>query len=70
MSCRAYPICQDTRPCFGRIKMAGVRKCKILEKAYKEDGKCAFAKADMEVTEGVRYPYDPEWYKAKMAGRA
>ena len=54
----AYPYCDDTRPCFARIKdRKGDGKCRYLTSTYSENGECPFAKPVMNITNGKIYPY-------------
>ena len=54
----AYPYCDDTRPCFARIKdRKGDGKCRYLTSTYSENGECPFAKPVMSITNGKIYPY-------------
>lgn len=47
--------CRDKGPCFAR--QSGTRYCTILVEVYKT-GICPFRKADKEVTNGIKYPYN------------
>lgn len=49
------PKCKDTRPCFARKE----GRCICLSETYPE-GKCPFCKPEMEVTNGVFYPFIPK----------
>lgn len=48
--------CNDKRPCFARNEDG---KCKILKSSY-NDKLCPFCKPEKDVTNGVKYPYNPE----------
>jgi len=49
------PRCKDSRPCFARKD----GHCVCLISTY-PDGKCPFCKPEMEVTNGVYYPFVPK----------
>lgn len=50
------PKCRQTGECFARDN----GKCTILSKTSET---CSFQKPDREVTNGVRYPFNPDYGK-------
>lgn len=51
----ALPKCKMTGDCFAKTKEG---RCNILTKTKET---CSFQKTDIEITNGKRYPYNPNY---------
>ena len=55
--------CIDSRHCFAKRRQGAEAYCGLLTETYAKDGACPFCKEFRDVTNGVVYPYDPNYGK-------
>lgn len=61
--------CSEDKPCFAQmLDIYGKKRCRILTEKLLADT-CPFRKNRADITDGKRYPYNPEYVGANKEWR-